>query len=147
MKDNAYHLVPPPPTTMVYRSTAVTVPRASDYTVVWDAVAYDHIGAWTPGNATRLYVPTGAQFVRLVANAFISDTGANPFFRYIYKNGSVLHRTQAQLQNIESGPVISWVVRVSAGDYFEMVVWHNRGVGTGEPLVANRTWMMMEAVG
>lgn len=94
--------------------------------LVWDAAEYD-FGAWTDiggTNPERLTVPAGVTRVRLTSNALFSDATGQAIVR-IMKNGADIlggGATETETTGTEIVNVMSAILVVTPGDYFEMEV-------------------------
>ncbi len=117
--------------------------------IAFDAETYD-VGAWHDNstNNTRLTVPTGVNRVRIAGNAHLNDIDANSHWLLkILKNGALvpgLSRTHVDVNT--TGPalsVVSAVVEVVAGDFFELLI---DTVDNSVTVEADDTYFAIEAV-
>ena len=99
---------------------------ATPEVLVWDAAEYD-FGLWTDiggSNPERLTIPAGITRVRLTANALFADATGQAIVR-ILKNGSDIlggGATETETTGTEIVNVMSAILVVTPGDYFEMEV-------------------------
>lgn len=138
-------------------------PSSSDQVIshnTWTAVGFDTEAYDTDAfhdsstNNSRLTIPTGVTRVRLSAGIEWvaaatgvrgfgmrkSNSSAYPgFFQEIIGPDASLNTTE---HTLVSPPLV-----VSAGDYFEIVVYHNAGVGATRSINAsNSTWFAVEVI-
>jgi hypothetical protein len=113
----------------------------------WDAAAYDVGGWWSAGSPTRLTVPSGVSRVRLAACCRTSTNNVN-ITGHMLKNASdVFAGNPGSYAYSATGGLmlVSSVVAVTAGDYFEVFYWPpstlNLIGGSGR-----RSWFSIEAV-
>ena len=122
---------------------------ASSYLLVpWGGSVYNTGGWWSTSNPSRLTVPSGVTKVRISASILWESSDSGYRQLRIKKNGQYSYglpydRYTAISTSGHTGQ--SAVVEVTAGDYFELEVYH-----TASPAVALRedpyTWMSIEAV-
>ncbi len=113
-----------------YKSTNQSVNNVTDTAITWNAEDFDTDGFHDNStNNTRFTIPSGKGGYYLL-NCLIAGEVAtiNRFLAAIKKNGttSVL-QFEVSSTSSESGPTGSGIVNLSAGDYIEVIVYHNRG--------------------
>jgi uncharacterized protein YjlB len=137
---------------MVNLTADETISNDTNTQIPWDAAVYDEGGWWSAASPTRFTVPSGVTKIRLAANVvwttvFASSTA----FRLLYqfkKNGSTFEgdASNRRMQfEVGDGGLVSAVVEVSAGDYFELDINQNRG-SSADIDAQNLTWFAVEAV-
>ena len=100
---------------------------ATPEVLVWDAAEYDFGGAWTDiggTNPERLTVPAGVTRVRLTANALFADATGQAIVRIMKNGADVLGggANETETTGTEIVNVVSAILQVTPGDYFEMEV-------------------------
>ena len=118
--------------------------------VTWAATNIDTENVWAPANPKRLTVPTGVTRVRLKAQvALVSDPGSDRRIEF-KKNGgsSLVPSVRIAQENISAGDIslqlVSPVLAVVAGDYFELEVWQFSG--SSQNIDKDDTWAELEIV-
>jgi len=116
--------------------------------IPWDASEYDTDSIWSSTNPTRLTVPSGITKVRISANITMQGGAASLIAITTQKNGAgyvgASYITPA-VQADTGASLISPVVSVTAGDYFEVLVYHNDTVSR-DVLAYYSTWFTMEII-
>ena len=99
----------------------------------WDSAVYDEGGFWNVAAPTRLTIPAGASRVRLTFSADF-DATTNRTRVSFYKNGSDAFVGNART-DVTAGArnlqVVTPVLSVVQGDYFEAQVFHTHGSNRG----------------
>ena len=117
--------------------------------VNWDLEVYDtdsiHESITYP---SRLTVPAGVTFVKLVGNIYWADNSTG--FRYfvIYKNGDLFNGSpilRCPATGTSEGNICSPVVAVTGGNYFTLVVYQSSG-GNLNVVNYQGTWFAMEII-
>lgn len=127
---------------------AESINDVSATAVPWDQADVDTDTVWAGGNPTRLTVPAGVTRVRLSANVAWASNSTGVRLVQFKKNGSIVsgmpsHRHDANTSS-ESG-LVSSIITVVAGDYFEMEVYQSSTAALD--LTASAvTWFDMEIV-
>lgn len=102
-------------------------------TLNWDTSAYDTDAFHDPlNNNSRLTIPVGIETVQLTAQIRWDSNSVNNREVQFYKNGSNAYTGRAYsrieaLSSVSMQSIISPVLAVTAGDYFEVSVWQNSG--------------------
>lgn len=126
-------------------TTAVIAP------ITFSTAVYDTSAIFNIANNTRLTVPTGITKVKIKANAQIASNATGIRALVIYKNGSSSYDGRAANVSMPLSTeattmqVVSPVLNVVAGDYFEVFFKHTSGAN----LDVNGwypTWFSMEIV-
>lgn len=114
---------------MAYRTADLTVSAFTVDPVPWQATSYDTNAFWSAGSPGRLTIPAGIKKVRLHGSCKTNNTFAADQFIYaaFKKNGSFdwLGVSTAMFEGGSTGvgiTIVSPVVPVVAGDYFEMYI-------------------------
>lgn len=129
--------------------TGVNITTATN--VTFDSADEVNLDAWNGANPTRLTVPAGVSYVRIVANfSVLKTSGTNEFVDVIItRNGSDTSPVSRQNQRNDAGfadiQVMTPILAVSAGDYFELSA--RVETDTTVDIRADRTWMEMEVKG
>ena len=112
---------------VVKRGVAQSIPNVTNTAISWDNVEINDSSIYAAGSPTRLTVPVGVTRVRLTLSVLwgLSNTGVRII--YIRANSSTDIAYDFRLAASESGAMISRIIPVSAGDYFEAIVNHNAG--------------------
>ncbi|USG59926.1 hypothetical protein NBZ79_12140 [Sneathiella marina] len=137
---------------LVSKTLDQTVATGSVQILDWQAAAYDTDSFHDP-NATgsRLTIPPGVPKVQLTAQIRWDNNSANFREVQIYKNGAntyagrAFSRTAA-VAGVTMQTVMSPVLPVTAGDYFEVAVWQNSGANR-QVLVHDSCWFSLLAAG
>lgn len=135
---------------LVRRTTNLTLTASTNTVVGFDAETAD-IGGWHDNstNNSRLTVPSGVTRIRVSGGAdFSSDASGTDTSLFIHKNGASLPgRPQCRYfssSGVTYQGVMSAILEVVAGDYFEMSVATQT---TSRDLVAgDGTWFCIEEV-
>ncbi len=130
---------------LVKRTTAQAITTATETAVTWETATYDTDSIWSAGSPTRLTVPAGVTKVRLKTNVQWDANATG--YRYVTfkkngadfagRGGSLVDDLAANFywQNIGTA-----VVEVTAGDYFDVRVQHNKGSNLNLLPIAASTW-------
>jgi hypothetical protein len=119
--------------------------------IAWDSEVYDTDGIHDPvTNNTRLTVPSGVTKVRLQANVdMTSVTASSDTVVFINKNGATFTGTPRQRLNagvtVPSHNIATAVVTVSAGDYFELVLF-SADTSIDIRIADGASWFAMEII-
>lgn len=122
--------------TIITRASAQSIADNTDSNVIWDTVLYDDIASvFTVSSPSRFTVPTeldGAH-ITIKANVTFASSASGAKRLKITKNGAAWSRGGRDIVVGTSGgletplSIVTPVTRVSAGDYFEFVVYQNSG--------------------
>jgi hypothetical protein len=120
----------------------------TDTVVPWDATEFDTDGFWDGGNPTHLTVPSGVSRVRLLGNVRWQSSATGERQILITKNGAAF-RGQPMARHGAAGlagqNLVSPALAVSAGDVFELSVWHSASASLNVE-AHSQTWLAIEAV-
>jgi hypothetical protein len=123
-------------------STAVKIPFAYE--------DYDTDGIWNVGAPTRLTVPTGVTKIRMTAQILWEGTGNGETRTTVAKNGAMAYigmprtRDTSTTSAISVQNIISPILTVIAGDYFELDAWQTKG--SIDVISSPQTWLAMEII-
>lgn len=136
---------------LLARSTNYTHAGGSTFAAIpFDQETYDTGGFHDAiTNNTRITIPTGVTKVRMLGGSTITPTVSGSYQAlHIRKNGGGAYVGPVRVLDYESSSqekgleIITPVIAVSAGDYFELVWYSN----DGGPLQADRTFFAVEVV-
>lgn len=122
--------------TRVKLSANLSLATATGAAVTWAAIDLDNGGYWSSGAPTRFTVPSGVTKVRLAACLRWAGNATGNRFAFIRKNGASYTMggpadTRTAATGGASWPtdqnIVSGVLSVVAGDYFELVAQQNSG--------------------
>lgn len=137
---------------MVYRSANQVISAGALTIVDWDAEVYDTDSFHsTVTNTSRLTVPSGATRVRVIGNYYVPALTAQAI-ALILKNGSTVVGCPEQDASGLAGSgagvnVVSAIMDVTAGDYFEMQIFSTVGMTIGAAQTGfERTWFAIEVL-
>lgn len=137
---------PGPIDSLVYRSTAQSIPGVTYTAISFDAQTRNNIEAYDGGAPTRLTVPNNITKIRLFGQAEFAGNATGARGVQIRKNGTtgVAYQQTGNAGAAISSiiPVRTTVLAVTPGDYFELLVYQ----ASGGALNANatNTWFAME---
>ena len=123
-------------------------PPSSGFNLVSFAVEdFDTDSIWSLAQPTRLVVPPGVQ--KVVVSTYVrSPDGATNRYAYIKKNGAYVQGIGGvgNPANTFDLTLVSSVIDVVAGDYFELEIWGSAAsIGAGlVGVVGLGTWFSME---
>lgn len=133
---------------LALKTTNQTINDLTTTTITFNSESYDTDAIHDNStNTGRLTVPVGVNAVRLAAQVDWSaiPTGAQIT---IYKNGTSTYdgRPLSDLSNTSASAhsIVTPVLYVTGGDYFEVVVIHNSGASREVLGTAGLTWFSME---
>lgn len=120
--------------------------------IAWNTAVEDSMAGFNVGSPTRITIPAGVSKVRLSASAMFQPNATGLRRAWINKNGAAFvgmghHSDQAMLDAAASQilPVISAVVDVVPGDYFELFAQQRSGAALN--FVAGvQSWFQCEVV-
>lgn len=115
-----------------------------DQDIAWDAAVYDIDGCYSASHKSRLTVPSGFNYARVLGTMFADSAAAPPGGLYFKFNGDILlPGLGANIISISTtvliGAFTHWMP-VSAGDYFELFV----GLTSGTLKADTRTGFSIE---
>jgi hypothetical protein len=133
---------------MVKLTADEPIADSTDTVIPWDATEFDTEGFWDSGNPTRLTVPSGVSRVRLLGNIRWQSNTTGERQALVTKNGAAF-QGQPMARHGAAGlagqNLASPALVVSAGDVFELSVWHSAGASLNvEP--HSQTWFAIEVV-
>lgn len=137
---------------LVYRSANLSISAGTLTIVNWDAEVYDTDSFHsTVTNTSRLTVPSGATRVRVIGNYYVPDSASQQTIALILKNGSTVvgcPEQDASNQGYGGGVnVVSAIMAVTAGDYFEMQIFSTNAMTIGASQQGfERTWFAIEVL-
>lgn len=118
----------------VGRSTGLSLAHNTDTAVDFDTADFDTDTFWTSGSNTRLTVPTGkGGLYVLTASCWFNANGTGIRQVRFRKNGTDIYGWQ-RIAGTAAGAVIptaSAIVKVVAGDYFELMIYQDSGGSLG----------------
>lgn len=138
----------------VRRTADLSIAHNTSTFVTWQAADADTSAFWSAGAPTRFTIPAGVTKVRLTSTIRWASATTPAGFRQgaFFKNGVTFHGRGTNMASALTGSgngmdlqVVSSVVSVVAGDYFEHVVFHTQGAALN--VLANEsTWFQIEVV-
>lgn len=135
---------------LALKTTNQTISDLTATTITFNSESYDTDAIHDNStNTGRLTVPVGVNAVRLVAQV---DWNAIPTGAQItiYKNGASTYdgRPSSDLANTSASghSIVTPVLYVTGGDYFEVVVVHSSGASREVLGTAGLTWFSMEII-
>ena len=139
---------------LVYRVTNQSIPDATWTAINYDSEEYDTDSIHDNSvNNSRLTVPSGVNYVRLKARIGFAPNSNGYREAYFYKNGSSTFKGNAlAISDNLTGLVTtvlelsSPVLSVTAGDYFEVLVYQDSGANL-DTFGGNYYWFAMEIMG
>jgi hypothetical protein len=122
------------PVAIVTRTTNLSVESVTATIVPWQAAILQEVTCWTDAAPTRLTVPAGSHTYAIVAVSlrWFGAVSTDKRCR-ILMNGDVVPGSGQSLLQAGSGSVgsgnnvVSAMLAVEEGDYFEVEAWHNMG--------------------
>lgn len=135
----------------VSRNVNFTIPTSNFfYSVVWQVAASENSEFWSLASPSWLVVPAGVTKIRLSASVVFSPNATGQRFVGVIKNGSLAaglpsSQSSGSLALVSSCSIVSAVLSVVEGDYFELRV--AQGSGGSLPILPDpRTWFQIEVV-
>ncbi len=140
---------------LAYRTSAQSISNSSATTVTWNGTEYDTgvatYGAAFWNSAGRFTIPSGVTKIRIGASASWASSSAGLRSVNIKKNGSAF-TGQPHVRGSATTAIMlqqGWspVINVTAGDYFEVVVFQTSGGSLNlEGSSTEPTWFAIEVV-
>jgi hypothetical protein len=126
-----------------------SIPNETSEKIMWSGIVYDDLGIWNISNPSRLTVPQGVTKIRLIANTRwdFGETGRKHVT--FNKNGTAFPGTAVDIRlstNRSQANICTPVLNVTAGDYFEVVVYQDSGAPMNIAGESNSIWASMEVV-
>lgn len=119
-----------PAAVRVTRTTAQSITQNSGVAVIWTGVEYDVPGIpamWSAGTPTRLTAPMVGVYHAIGNTQFAPLAGLGFRIFYLVQNGGTIVSIANTLAGgtYQTGEVVSADVLMAAGDYLELLVYHN----------------------
>lgn len=141
---------PPLEGALVTRAAFQAIPNNANTIVIWDVEQYDDDDIHDQvTNPARLTVPTDWTRVRLTAGTQWQNVAGGARSVTIWKNGAFFPGQPASIKGavgVAGDAITTPAVDVVAGDYFEMIVWHNQGAAVALAGGASTTFFAMERI-
>lgn len=138
---------------IAYLTSPHTLTTATEDNIDWDAVRYDtdsiHENVTNP---SRLTVPSGVTYVRISAKIIFGFHATGIRIIALYINGSQesygnpAHSMIAQTTGTTGFNLVSAVLPVVGGDYFEISGYQDSGGDLGVTSGAQNSWFAMEII-
>lgn len=118
-------------------------------TIIYDSSVYNDKNIWSSLDPSKLVVPAGVSKVRLMASSAWASNSIGYRFLSIQKNGGgfagqAVKRMQANDQSEDI--VLTPVINVSPGDYFQLKVYQDSGVAINFQGSESSVWFSLEVV-
>ncbi len=124
--------------------------------IAWAGSDYDTMGFWSASQPTRLTVPAGVNWVRLVASQIYSGSSCAGFRQLIIlKNktptnygwfrGDPVVNQPATCGTTSDAQGMTPVIPVVPGDYFELTAYQSSGAPL-DLLLSTGTWFTIEVI-
>jgi hypothetical protein len=115
-----------------YRTADLSIANNTTTVVTWQAEDLDTDAIWSGGAPTRMTVPASVTKVRVTANIRWAANATGPRFAFFLKNGVTFRGCGmsvigADTSTGHSQNIVSAVIEVTAGDYFEVGVFQVSG--------------------
>lgn len=143
----------------VYRTTYAGITSGVDYAVPWNAREGNNLNLWSGTANTKLFVPAHAALVRVTAfiQFNLTDLANGLGWRWVWinKNGQFVRGLPKECFKHEgigtngrennSVHLVTDLIAVQPGDYFELMVWHEVASGIYLRTMPD-SWMDIEVV-
>ena len=141
---------------MVGLSANQSLANGVNQPISWASTDYDTKGFWSASQPTRLTIPAGVSWVRLVASQVYSGSSCAGFrqliilknktpVNYGWFRGDPVVNHPATCGTTSDAQGMTPVIPVVAGDYFEMTAYQSSGAPL-DLLLSTGTWFSIEVV-